>query len=116
LNWFFSTQLGVYNANVTLPTLQIVQQSTSTTLVGTNSFGSGVVYFYSGYLDITSSFTYENNVGSINDLAIVAGTSLGDDTYGRLDIPAPTPGTTYTLTDSPYIPASGNIYVTIITS
>jgi hypothetical protein len=116
LSWFFSTQLGVYNANVTLPTLQIVQQSTSTTLVGTNSFGSGVVYFYSDYLDITSTFTYENNVGSINDLAIVAGTSLGDDSYGRLDIPSPADGTTYTLTCSPYLPASGNIYVTIITS
>jgi hypothetical protein len=115
LNWYFSTQLGSYNANVTLPHLEIIQQSTSNTLVNTNSFGSGVAYFYSGYLDIEASFTYENNAGSINNIAIVAGPSLGDDSYGRLDIPSPSDGTTYTLSTSTYRPSSGNIYVTIIT-
>jgi hypothetical protein len=115
LNWYFSTQLGAYNANVTLPHLEIIQQSTSNTLVNTNSFGSGVAYFYSGYLDIEASFTYENNAGSINNIAIVAGPSLGDDSYGRLNIPSPSDGTTYTLSTSTYRPSSGNIYVTIIT-
>jgi hypothetical protein len=115
LNWYFSTQLGSYNANVTLPHLEIIQASTSNTLVNTNSFGSGVAYFYSGFLDVEANFTYANNAGSINNIAIVAGTTLGDDSYGRLNIPSPTPGTTYTLTCSPYKAASGNIYVTIIT-
>jgi len=115
LNWYFSRQLGVFDVNITLPHLEIIQQSSSTTLVNTNSFGSGVAYFYSGFLDVEASFTYKNNIGSINNIAIVAGTTLGDDSYGRLNIPSPSDGTVYTLTCSPYKAASGNIYVTIIT-
>jgi hypothetical protein len=115
LNWYFSKDLGEYNPNVTDPNLELVQSSTSNVLLNTNNFGNGIVYFYSDNIDITASFVYQNNQGSINDIAIVAGTSFGDDTYGRLNIPNPSVNVTYTLNCSPYLPASGNLYVTIIT-
>jgi|694.fasta_scaffold10547_18 hypothetical protein len=114
LNWYFSNLLGVFAANTTLPNLLITQSST--TLVNVNSFSSGVAYFTAGFLTYSASFVYQNNVGSINNIAIVAGTTLGDDTYGRLDIPSPSNGTTYTLSLSPYFPASGNLYVTILSN
>ena len=115
LNWYFSKDLAEYNPNVTDPNLELVQSSTSNVLLNTNNFGNGIVYFYSDNIDITASFVYQNNQGSINDIAIVAGTSFGDDTYGRLNIPSPGVNVTYTLNCSPYLPASGNLYVTIIT-
>ena len=115
LNWYFSKDLAEYNPNVTDPNLELVQSSTSNVLLNTNNFGNGIVYFYSDNIDITASFVYQNNQGSINDIAIVAGTSFGDDTYGRLNIPNPGVNVTYTLNCSPYLPASGNLYVTIIT-
>ena len=115
LNWYFSKDLGEYNPNVTDPNLELVQSSTSNVLLNTNNFGNGIVYFYSDNIDITASFVYQNNQGSINDIAIVAGTAFGDDTYGRLNIPSPGVNVTYTLNCSPYLPASGNLYVTIIT-
>ena len=115
LNWYFSKDLAEYNPNVTDPNLELVQSSTSNILLNTNNFGNGIVYFYSDNIDITASFVYQNNQGSINDIAIVAGTSFGDDSYGRLNIPNPGVNVTYTLNCSPYLPASGNLYVTIIT-
>ena len=115
LNWYFSKDLAEYNPNVTDPNLELVQSSTSNVLLNTNNFGNGIVYFYSDNIDITASFVYQNNQGSINDIAIVSGTSFGDDSYGRLNIPNPGVNVTYTLNCSPYLPASGNLYVTIIT-
>ena len=115
LNWYFDSDLGAYDANITNPRLEIRQQLTGQEIVNVISFSSGVTTFYSGYLDIETGFIYQNNAGSINNIAIVIGTSYGDDSYGRLDIPNPTVGTFYNLDVSPYLPASGNIYVTIIT-
>jgi hypothetical protein len=95
----------------------------------------------SGYLDISASFVYANNTGSMNNIAIVIGQnpwpSPGFESYGRLNIPQPTTGTKYTLSllfkqpnpypiyyvgtpipppyNAPYFSSSGIIYVTIIT-
>jgi len=54
------------------------------------------------------------NISCPNGLAIVAGTFLGDDSYGRQDIPSPSVGVTYTLSTSAYKISSGALYVTII--
>jgi hypothetical protein len=114
LNWFFSNQVGAYSSNITDPNVTIIQQSNSNVLVNSGTFGSGLAYFYSGFLDIIASFVFEENTISPFGLAIVAGTSLGDDTYGRLNIPAPVIGTTYVLSTSAYKISSGALYVTII--
>ena len=114
LNWFFSNQTGDCEPNITDQNLTIIQQSTSNVLVNTPTFGSGLVYFYSGYLDIIASFVYQVNISCPNGLAIVAGTFLGDDSYGRQDIPSPSVGVTYTLSTSAYKISSGALYVTII--
>jgi hypothetical protein len=115
LNWYFDSDLGAYDANITTPELTVVQALDSSILVNATSFTSGITTFYSGYLNIDASFVYRNNAGSINNIAIVAGSSYGDDSYGRLNIPSPSVGTLYNLSFGQYFPASGNLYVTIIT-
>jgi hypothetical protein len=115
LNWYFDSDLGAYDANITTPELTVVQALDSSILVNATSFTSGITTFYSGYLNIDASFVYQNIAGSINNIAIVAGSSYGDDSYGRLNIPSPSVGTLYNLSFGHYFPASGNLYVTIIT-
>ena len=115
LDWYIDSDLGSYDANITSPKLTIMQQLTSEVIVNANSFGSGVTTFYSGYLNIDASFVYQNNAGQINRIAIVAGSSYGDDSYGRLEIPIPSVGTLYNLSISNTFQASGNLYITIVT-
>lgn len=115
LYWYFENLLGSYAGNITLPELTITQQLTGYVLVSQTAFGNGTVGFYSGYLDTVAGFTYRNNLGSINNLQITFGTSSGDDSYGKLQIPQPSDNTYYELSESIYLPSSGNIYVTIDT-
>jgi hypothetical protein len=117
INWYFQTNIGAYNSNITNPNLTITQQSTGVVKVSSNTFsnGSGVFMTNSGVLDISTSFVYANNVGSINNLRISIGSANGATNYGVLNIPQPGVGQTYSLNVTPYFPASGNIYVTITT-
>ena len=115
LNWYFENLLGAYSINITDPEYQLIQVSTSTTLVNTTSTGSGSVSFYSGDIRMILSFTYQNNAGSINNLQITFGTSSGDDSYGILQIPQPGDNAYYELDITEYLPASGNVYGTIST-
>jgi hypothetical protein len=114
INWTFENLLGPYTANTTSPNLLVV--SGATTMLNTTSYGSGTFGFTAGAtMDIDASFTYQNNVGSINNIRISAGSSSGDTSFGYLDIPQPSVGVTYTLSVSHYFPSSGNLFVTIDT-
>lgn len=115
LNWYFENNLGAYSNNITSPELEIIQVSTSYTILNTFSFGSGSVGFYSGDLRIIAGFTYRNISGSINNLEITFGPTSGDDSYGRLSIPQPSDNAYYELDITRFFPASGNIYATIDT-
>ena len=114
INWTFENLLGPYTANTTSPNLLVV--SGTTTMLSRTSYGSGTFGFTAGAtMDIDASFTYQNNVGSINNIRISAGSSSGDTSFGYLDIPQPSVGVTYTLSVSHYFPSSGNLFVTIDT-
>jgi len=115
LSWYFENQLGSYAPNITIPNFELRQVSPPITLVNTSSYGSGSVSIYPGTIRSILSFTYQNILGSINNLEITFGTSSGDDSYGILQIPQPGDNVSYELDVSNYIPASGNFYATINT-
>lgn len=115
LSWYFEDLMGSYSPNITLPELQVRQISPASTLVNTFAFGSGSVSFYNNNLRMIASFTYRNNVGSVNNIQITFGSSSGDDSYGKLEIPQPNDNVFYELDITRYFPASGNLYATIST-
>jgi len=107
--------MGAGFANIEFEELEVTQVSTATQLFRTTALGSGTAAFASGYLRIYASFTYRNNVGSLNNLQLTFGTSSGDDSYGILQIPQPADNTFYELDVEVYFPASGNLYATFDT-
>lgn len=115
LYWYFEELMGAGFANIEFEELEVTQVANSTQLFRTTSLGSGSASFFSGYLRIYGSFTYKNNVGSINNLELTFGSSSGDDSYGRLAIPQPADNTFYELDVEVYFPASGNLYATFDT-
>ena len=115
LSWYFEELMGAGFANIEFEELEVTQVSTDTQLFRTTALGSGTVAFASGYLRIYASFTYRNNVGSLNNLQLTFGTSSGDSSYGILQIPQPADNTFYELDVEVYFPASGNLYATFDT-
>ena len=115
LSWVFEEQMGAGFANIEFEELVITQVDTGAQLLRSTALGSGSVGFAPGFINIYSSFTYRNNVGSLNNLELTFGTTSGDDTYGRLAIPNPADLTFYELDVTVYLPASGNLYATFDT-
>jgi hypothetical protein len=115
INWYFQNNLTAFAPNITNPSLTMTQVVNGNVKVSTNTYGNGTFTTNSGNLQIVASFIYANNSGSINNIRIAIGSSSGATNYGVKDIPQPGVGQTYLLNVSPYIPESGNIYVTITT-
>jgi hypothetical protein len=114
LDWYFTADIGSFDANLTSPKFELIQTANNTDLINVNSFSTGAINFSAGYLEIIAGFTYQNIAGSINDIAIVAGVVAGDDSLGRVQIPSPTNGTYYSLNVTHYFPTSGSLFVTVI--
>lgn len=115
LSWYFEELIGSPFANIEFEELTITEVSTGIQKMRSTALGSGSFSFASGTYNINASFTYRNNVGSLNNLQLTFGTSSGDDTYGILQIPQPADLTFYELDVNVYLPASGNLYATFDT-
>jgi hypothetical protein len=115
LYWYFEELIGSPFANIEFEELVITEVSSGTQMLRSTALGSGSFGFASGTYNIYASFTYRNNVGSLNNLQLTFGTSSGDSSYGILQIPQPADLTFYELSVDVYLPASGNLYATFDT-
>jgi hypothetical protein len=115
LSWYFEELIGAGFANIEFEELVITEVSSGTQMLRSTALGSGSFGFASGTYNIYASFTYSNNVGSLNNLQLTFGTTSGDDSYGILQIPQPADLTFYELSVDVYLPASGNLYATFDT-
>ena len=112
INWFFENKVG---SNITFPELFIQREFNNIVLLDIfNQFGSGSFTISPDILYIAAGFTY-SDLTPLSNIEITIGSTSGDDTFGRLNIPDPQDNVFYELTILQGFGSAQDIYITIDT-
>ena len=117
LSWYTNNNLGIFDkANIREFEAFAKQVITGVKIFETTDYNtSGTGNFYSGNLQFFAGFTYREIGGTVTNLELKMGSSLGSSDYGILQIPQPQDNTYYELDLILFAASSGNLFITIDT-
>ena len=112
LYWHVDNDLGSLSGNVSSLLFEINQGTTQ--YLSQTTTGNGQIQIPTGNNFYNFTIDFDFSSGSMNNLRLCIGTSVGGCNIAQVDIPQPAVST-YNIQATEYFPASGNIYATIST-